>query len=253
MQASLAERFIQMRRHGLQLALYLAGRDDQPIRVIGAACHIQDDDVFRLVVFQAFPCGFHKYFQPVRCKFFAALAAGARDARRGWLCCAIGLGGCLCLGGGLGGGRLRGSTLRRCLGRSGRFRGGLGFGCGGLRFRAGLGLGLGRGSRLRRSGGAPLRAFFSRGGLAGYGRLLSLDTSRVQGCRPDCGGGGSMFPRGDETPSGVARSPLRAGKQRAGRTTVPPQRGSRRAMQGAPGPARTGQDRKRGGMRDALP
>ena len=237
MQASLAERFIQMRRHGLQLTLYLAGRDDQPIRIIGAACHIQDDDVFRLVVFQAFPRGFHKYFQPVRCKFFAAFAAGARDARRCGLCCAIGLGGRLCLGGGLGS-----STLWRCLGRSGRFRGGLGLGCGGLRFRADFG----RGSRLRRSGGAPLRAFFSRGGLAGYGRLLSLDTSRVQGCRPDRSGRGSMFPRGDETPTGRARSPLRAGKQRSGGATVPPQHGSRRAMQGAPGPARTGQHSKRG-------
>ncbi len=289
MQPGLAERFIQMRCHGLQLAFHLTGRDDQPIRVIGAAGHIQNDDVFGLVVFQAFPRGIHKYFQPIRRKFFTALAAGARDARGRGLGFAIGLGGCLCLGGSFacfwgrfrfgslcGGalwrglrGRLgcwcldgsalwrgfgRSSGLWRSfrLGRSGSFglggRFGLGFGLG---LGRSLGLGCGGGFGLRR--GAPLRAFFSRGGLAGYGRLLSLDTSRVQGCRPDCGGGGSMFPRGDETPSGVARSPLRAGKQRAGGATVPPQRRSRRAMQGAPGPARTGQDRKRGGMRDALP
>ena len=100
-QPRLAERFIQMRRHGLQLALNLAGRDDQPIRVIGAAGHVQDHDVFGLVVFQALARGLYKYFQPVRCKFFAASAAGGA-----WRCdlgggFRLGLG--LCLWRGLAG------------------------------------------------------------------------------------------------------------------------------------------------------
>jgi hypothetical protein len=99
-----------MRRHGLQLALNLAGRDDQPVRVIGAASYVQNHDVFGLVVFQALARGLYKYFQPVRCKFFAASAtggAGRRDLRGGfrlglsfgfwrWFCC-----------GGFGGGALR--------------------------------------------------------------------------------------------------------------------------------------------------
>ena len=218
MQPGLAKRLIQMRCHGLQLALHLAGRDNQPIRVIGAACHIQDDDVFGLVVFQAFARGIHKQFQPIWCYFRAAL--GARGAR----CCrCFGNSGLRLrrrltgLGRGLRGGCFRSSALRGWLGSLG-FRRGLRLGR--RRFWLGAGLGLGRGFGFWLGGDAPLWAFFSRGGLAGYGRLLLLDTSRVQPCRPDRGGGGSVFPRGDETPSGRCRSPLGAGKQRAGPATL---------------------------------
>jgi hypothetical protein len=246
MQPSLAERFIQMRRHGLQLALNLTGRDDQPIRVIGAAGHVQDHDVFGLVVFQALARGFYKYFQPVRCKFFAASAAGGAGRRDlgGRFCLGLGLAGlggrfwrwlsrsCFDGGalrrwrgsrcfrrslaglggrlwrwlrhGGFGGGALRrwrgsrcfrrslaglggrlwrwlscgsfgGSTLRRRLGGSGFPRSlRLGRGCG---FRLGARLCLGRGFGFWLGGDGPLWAFFSRGGLAGYGRLLSFEPS----------------------------------------------------------------------------
>jgi len=247
MQASLAQCLVQMGRHGLQLAFNLAGRDDQPVRVIGAARDIQNQNVFGLVIFQAFARGFHKYFQPVRWKLFAALAARAADARGRGLGFAIGLGWCLCfrrsfgrlrrrlgrgglaggaLGRGLGFGRfgggtlcsrLRGTGLRGGLGGcfglglrghlgfgggglGGGFglglRGRLGFGGGGLGggFDLGLGgclglnggglgggfglglscrLGFGSGGGLWLRGGATFRAFFSRGGFAGYGRLLS--------------------------------------------------------------------------------
>ncbi len=178
MQAGLAQRLIQMGRHGLQLALYLAGRDDQAVRVIGAACHIQHQNVFGLVVFQAFAGGFHQGFQPVERQFFAALAAGAADARRGGLGFAIGLGGSgFRLGRGFGGFRgngfgygLGGGAFRRSLGRGSLWRSfRLGRGGG---FRLGS-LGLRRGSGFGRSGRAALWAFFSRGGFAGYGRLLS--------------------------------------------------------------------------------
>ena len=248
-QPRLAQRFIQMRRHGLQLAFNLAGRDDQPVRVIGAAGHVQNHNVFGLVVFQALARGLHKYFQPVRCNFFAAPAAGgawrcdlggrfrlglglrlwrglAGLGRRLWCWLSHGgfSGGALRrwrgssgfwrslagLGGrlwhwlsnsGFGGGALRRwrdsrgfrrglaglggrlwrwlsyggfgrSTLRRWLGGSG-FRRGLHLGRGGG-FRLGAGLGLGRGFGFWLGGDAPLWAFFSRGGLAGYGRLLSF-------------------------------------------------------------------------------
>ena len=249
MQPGLAERFIQMRRHGLQLALNLAGRDDQPVRVISTASYVQDHDVFGLVVFQALARGLYKYFQPVRCNFFATPAAGGagrcdlgggfrlgrrlrlrrglacfggrfwrwlsrsgfgggalrrwRGSRRFWRSLA-GLGGRLwrrLSRGGFGGGalwrwhgsrgfrrslaglggwlwrRLSGggfgrSTLRRRLGGSG-FRRGLRLGRG-CRFRLGARLCLGRGFGFWLGGDAPLWAFFSRGGLAGYGRLLSF-------------------------------------------------------------------------------
>jgi hypothetical protein len=233
----------------LQLALNLAGRDDQPIRVIGAASHVQNHDVFGLVVFQALARGLYKYFQPVRCNFFAASAAGGagrcdlgggfrlglglrlwrglaglggrlwrwlsrsgfggsalrrwRGSRRFWRSLA-GLGGRLwrrlsC--GGFGGGALwrwRGSRGFRCsltglggrlwrwlscgsFGRSTLWRwlGGSGFRRGlrlwlRCRFRLGARLCLGRGFGFWLGGDAPLWAFFSRGGLAGYGRLLSF-------------------------------------------------------------------------------
>lgn len=215
MQPSLAERFIQMCRHGLQLALNLAGRDDQAVRVIGAAGHVQDHDVFGLVVFQALARGLHKYFQPVRCKFFAASATGGAGRRD--------LGGGFRLGrglrlrrslaglgrrlwrwlrhGGFGGGALRrwrgspgfrrslaglGDRLLRWLSHGDfgrvtlwRWLGGSGFRRGlrlwlRLGFRLGARLGLGRGFGFWLGGDAPLWAFFSRGGLAGYGRLLSF-------------------------------------------------------------------------------
>jgi hypothetical protein len=238
-----------MRRHGLQLALNLAGRDDQPIRVIGAASHVQNHDVFGLVVFQALARGLYKYFQPVRCNFFAASAAGGagrcdlgggfslgrglrlwrglagfggslwlRLGRGGFGSSALrrwrgslgfrrslaGLGGrlwCWLSRGGFGGSALRRwrgsrgfrrslaglggrrwrwlgcdgfgrSTLRRRLGGSGFRRGlRLWLRC---RFRLGARLCLGRGFGFWLGGDAPLWAFFSRGGLAGYGRLLSF-------------------------------------------------------------------------------
>lgn len=202
MQASLAECFIQMRRHGLQLALNLAGRDNQPIRVIGAASHVQNHDVFGLVVFQALARCFYKYLQPVRCKFFAASAtggAGRSDLRGGFR---LGLGLRLSRGlAGLGGrlwrwlscGGFGGSAFRRWRGSfgfrrsfaglGGRLRcsgfGRSGFGRGlrlgrGGSFRLGACFCLGRGFGLWLGGGAALWAFFGRGGLAGYGRLLSF-------------------------------------------------------------------------------
>jgi len=247
MQPGLAERFIQMRRHGLQLALNLAGRDDQPVRVISAASYVQNHNVFGLVVFQALARGLYKYFQPVRCNFFAASAAGGagrRDLGGGFSLglglrlrrSLAGLGSGLCRWlsrGGFGGGALRrwrgslgfrrslaglgrrlwrwlsrggfgGSALRRWLGSHGSRRGFAGLGgrlwrwlsCGSFgrstlwrwlggsgfrrglwlrcRFRLGARLCLGRGFGFWRGGDAPLWAFFSRGGLAGYGRLLSF-------------------------------------------------------------------------------
>ena len=196
-----------MRRHGLQLALNLTGRDDQPVRVISAASHVQNHNVFGLVVFQALARGLYKYFQPVRCNFFAAPAAsgagrcdlgGGFRLGRGlaglggrlwrWLSCG-GFGGSTlrrwrgslgfrCSLAGLGGRLWRWlscdgfgrSTLWRWLGGSG-FRRGLWHGGG---FRLGARLGLGRGFGFWLGGDAPLWAFFSRGGLAGYGRLLSF-------------------------------------------------------------------------------
>ena len=209
MQPSLAQSLIQMGCHGLQLALHLAGRDDQAVRVIGTAGHIQHQNIFGLIVFQAFARGFYQDFQAVERHFFAALATRAVDARRGGLRFAIGLGGggfrlggrlggfggCglgRCFGGGalwrgLGGGRLRrsfGLGRRFRLGRSGGFRLGarlrLGF-CLGLWRSLGLGfclglrrsLGFGCSSGLGRCSRAALWAFFGRGGFAGYGRLLS--------------------------------------------------------------------------------
>jgi len=205
MQAGLAQSLIQMGGHGLQLALHLAGRDDQAVRVIGAACDIQHQNVFGLVVFQAFAGGFHQGFQAVERQFFAALAARAADARRGGLGFAIGFGsGGFRLGRGFGGSRL-GCGLGGCalwcwLGRGGfggrLWRGSLGlwrsfrlgrgggFGLGSLGLWRGIGLrlsggpGLWRGIGFRRCSGfgrggcAALWAFFSRGGFAGYGRLL---------------------------------------------------------------------------------
>ena len=208
-QPGLAERFIQMRRHGLQLAFNLAGRDDQPVRVIGAASHVQDHDVFGLVVFQALARGFYKYFQPVRCNFFATPAAGGAGR------CDLGGGFCLGLGlrlwcglaglggrlwrwlrhGGFGGGALRRWRSSRCFrhsladlgGRLCRWLSRGGFGGSdfrrGLRlwfrfgFRLGARLCLGRSFGFWLGGDAPLWAFFSRGGLAGYGRLLFFNPS----------------------------------------------------------------------------
>ena len=272
-QPRLAERFIQMRRHGLQLALNLAGRDDQPVRVIGAASHVQNHNVFGLVVFQALARGFYKYFQPVRCNFFATPAAGGAGrcdlgggfclglglrlwcglaglggrlwcwlsrggALRRWrgsrcfrrslaglggrLWCWLsnsgfggsalrrwrssrcfrhslaGLGGRLCRWlshGGFGGSALRRWRSSRCFrhslaGLGGRLcrwlsHGGFGgsdfrrglrlwFRCG---FRLGARLCLGRSFGFWLGGDAPLWAFFSGGGLAGYGRLLFFNPS----------------------------------------------------------------------------
>jgi hypothetical protein len=227
----------------LQLALNLTGRDDQPIRVISAASHVQNHNVLSLVVFQALARGLYKYFQPVRCNFFAASAAGGagrcdlgggfrlgrglaglggrpwRRLSRGgfgsstlrrwrgslgfrrslaglgrrlwrWLSCG-GFGGgalwrwCGSRGfrrnlAGLGGrlwrwlscGSFGRSTLWRWLGGSGFRRGlRLWLRC---RFRLGARLCLGRGFGFWLGDDAPLWAFFSRGGLAGYGRLLSF-------------------------------------------------------------------------------
>lgn len=197
MQPGLAQSLIQMRCHGLQLALHLAGGDDQAVRVIGAARDIQHQNVFGLVVFKASARGFDQNFQAVERHFLATLAAGAVNARRGGLGFAIRLGG----GGFRLGGRLRGfggSGLRRRFG-GGALCGGLGRGSLRRNFRLGRsgGFRLGASLRLRRSfglrcslgfwrclgcccgsglgrgGGATLWAFFSRGGFAGYGRLLS--------------------------------------------------------------------------------
>ena len=41
-----------MRRHGLELPLHLAGRDDQAVGVIGAAGDVEQDDVLGLVVLE---------------------------------------------------------------------------------------------------------------------------------------------------------------------------------------------------------
>ena len=209
MQPSLAQRFIQMRRHGLQLALNLAGRDDQPVRVIGAASHVQDHNVFGLVVFQALARGLYKYFQPVRCNFFATPAAGGAGrcdlgggfglglGLRLW-CGLAGLGGRLCRWlshGGFGGSALRRWRSSRCFrhsladlgGRLCRWLSRGGFGGSdfrrGLRlwfrfgFRLGARLCLGRSFGFWLGGDAPLWAFFSGGGLAGYGRLLFFNPS----------------------------------------------------------------------------
>ena len=208
-QPRLAERFIQMRRHGLQLAFNLAGRDDQPVRVIGAASHVQNHNVFGLVVFQALARGFYKYFQPVRCNFFATPAAGGagRCDLGGGFCLGLGLrlwcglaglGGrlwCWLSHGGFGGSALRRWRSSRCFrhsfaglgGRLCRWLSDGGFGGSdfrrGLRlwfrfgFRLGARLCLGRSFGFWLGGDAPLWAFFSGGGLAGYGRLLFFNPS----------------------------------------------------------------------------
>ncbi|MCZ8279512.1 MAG: hypothetical protein O9313_14330 [Acetobacteraceae bacterium] len=153
------------------MALNLAGRDDQAVRVIGAAGHVQNDDILGLVVFQAFLRGFNKKLQPVGRQFFAAPAAcGARRCGR---CGSSRFGGALCLGRWFRGGGFCSGALRRWLGGSG-FRRGLGGRLwrrlrrsrfGGSRFRRGfrlwqgsslrLGAGLGRGFGFRLRGGAP--------------------------------------------------------------------------------------------------
>ena len=81
----------------------------------------------------------------------------------------------------------------------------------------------------------------------------SLDRSRVQRCRPYCGGGRSVFPGGNETPLGRARSPLRPGRQRAGVAALAAQHGSRGTAQRLTRPARAGKDGKRGQACHALP
>jgi len=92
MQPGLAQGVIQMRGHGLQLPLNLAGCDDQAVRIVGAARYIQNQDVLGLVIFKAFARRFDEYFQPVGCQFFAALTARAADPRGCRLRFAIGLG-----------------------------------------------------------------------------------------------------------------------------------------------------------------
>jgi len=82
---------------------------------------------------------------------------------------------------------------------------------------------------------------------------LSIQVSRVQCCRPYCGGGGGVFPGGNETPIGVFRSPLRVGKQRAWPATLVAQHGRRRAMQCLSCPTWAGQDRQWGRSGDAAP
>jgi len=82
---------------------------------------------------------------------------------------------------------------------------------------------------------------------------LFNQVSRVQRCRPDCGGGCGVFPGGNETPIGVFRSPLRAGKQRTGPATLVAQHRSRRAIQRLSGPARAGKYRQRSRSGDAAP
>ena len=82
---------------------------------------------------------------------------------------------------------------------------------------------------------------------------LFNQVSPVQRCRPYCGGGCGVFPGGNETPSGAFRSPLRAGKQRAGPATLVAQYRSRCAMQRLSCPTRTGQRRQVGGSGDAAP
>ena len=82
---------------------------------------------------------------------------------------------------------------------------------------------------------------------------LFIQVSRVQRCRPYCGGGCGVFPGGNETPIGVFRSPLRAGKQRTGPATLVAQHRSRRAIQRLSGPARARQHRQGGRSGDAAP
>jgi len=82
---------------------------------------------------------------------------------------------------------------------------------------------------------------------------LFIQVSRVQRCRPYCGGGGGVFPGGNETPIGVFRSPLRAGKQRAAPATLVAQHGRRRTMQCLSCPTWAGQHRQGGRSGDAAP
>jgi hypothetical protein len=109
---------------------------------------------------------------------------------------------------------------------------------------------LGFGSAVARrfglsSAGVGLRAMAAS--------CLFIQVSRVQRCRPYCGGGCRVFPGGNETPIGVFRSPLRAGKQRAGPATLVAQYGRRRAMQCLACPTRAGQHRQGGRSGDAAP
>ena len=139
----------------------------------------------------------------------------------------------------------------------------LGFALGSaLAFGAALALGsaLGFGAALALATAAGLGAAVARRfGLSSAGVGLramaasSFDTSRVQRCRPDRGGGSGVFPGGNETPIGAPRSPLRPGKQRTRPAALAAQHRSGCATQRLARPARAGQDGKWGGMRDALP
>ena len=100
---------------------------------------------------------------------------------------------------------------------------------------------LGFGSAATRRFGLSLAGVGLRAMAAS---CFSIQVSPEQRCRPDCGGGSSVFPGGNKTPSGAVRSPLRASKQRAGPATLVAQYRSRRAMQRLPCPTRARQHRQ---------
>ena len=150
----------------------------------------------------------------------AGLGAALVVARFGGALAAAALGAALALGAAF------------ALGAAADFGLALGFALGSaLAFGAALALGsaLGFGAALALAAAAGLGAAVARRfGLSSAGVGLramaasSFDTSRVQRCRPDRGGGSGVFPGGNETPLGARRSPLRAGKQRSRGATVPP-------------------------------
>ena len=109
---------------------------------------------------------------------------------------------------------------------------------------------LGFGSAATRRFGLSSAEVGLRAMAASY---LFIQVSPVQRCRPDCGGGCGVFPGGNETPIGLFRSPLRAGKQRAGPATLAAQHRSRRAIQRLSGPARAGKYPQGGRSGDAAP
>ena len=174
----------------------------------------------------------------VAARFGAALAAAALGA-------ALALGAAFALGAAaaLALGAALASGVALTLGAALALGAALPFGAA-LAFAATAGLGAAVARRFGlSSAGVGLRAMAAS----------SLDTSRVQRCRPYRGGGSGVFPGGNETPLGPPRSPLRPGKQRAGAAALAAQHGSGRAMQRLTRPARAGQDGKWGGSCNALP
>ena len=80
LEAGLVQFFVQMRRHGGDLAVGEARRDDHAVGEAGAAGQVDDDDVLGLVILQA---GGDDRLQPVELRHAAVSAAAFLPLRPG--------------------------------------------------------------------------------------------------------------------------------------------------------------------------